>query len=87
LADQFLISAGILFAHFCGHEVGSLAVQTDRVGDVELDRPAATRLEVDEDQPFPRREQVPPVWLAVQELLGDAAVLDLPAHASQRVVE
>jgi hypothetical protein len=37
--------------------------------DVEFDGPATTRLEVYEQQPVVRSEQVAWVWLAVQQLL------------------
>ena len=40
LAEQFLINARIVLAHRVGH-----------MGEVELDRPAAARLEVDEQRP------------------------------------
>src|SRR6266498_2638791 len=56
LADQLLISVRIVRAHRFG-----------RVGDVELDRPAADRLEVCEQQPVLRSEQVAWVWLAVEQ--------------------
>jgi len=57
------------------------------MGDVELDRPPATRLEVYEQQPVLRPEQVACVWLAVQQLLGAAPVVDRPPQASQRVAQ
>ena len=47
-----------------------------RMGEVEFDRPTATRLKVDEAQPVLRGEHVPRVWLAVQELLSGAPVAD-----------
>jgi hypothetical protein len=58
-----------------------------RMSDVELNGPAATRLEVDEQEPFLCSEHVAGMRLAVKELLGGATVLDLPAHVSQRVTE
>ena len=76
LAEQFLIGVRIVLAHLFGH-----------MGDVELDRPTATRLEVDEQQPVLRAEQVAWVRLAVQQLLGGAAVADRSSQASQRVAE
>jgi hypothetical protein len=57
------------------------------VGDVELDRPAATRLEVCEQQPLLCSEQVAWVWLAVEQLLGVAPFDDRSSQASQRVAE
>ena len=53
-----------------------------RVGEVELDRPAAARLEVDEPQPVLRPEHVAGVRLAVQQLLGGTAVDDRAPQAS-----
>jgi len=44
-----------------------------RMGEIELDRPAAARLEIDEQQPVLRGEHVAWVRLAVQQLLGAAA--------------
>jgi hypothetical protein len=57
------------------------------MSDVELNGPAATRFEVDEQEPFLRAEHVAGMWLAVKELLGGATILDLPAQVSQRVPE
>ena len=76
LAEQFLISVRIVLADLFGH-----------MGEVELDRPAATRLEVYEQQPVLRAEHVAWVRLAVQQLLGGAAVADRSPQASQRVAE
>src|SRR6266540_2815604 len=76
LLDQLLISARIVRAHRFG-----------RVSDVELNRPAATRLEVYEQQPLLRPEQVAWVRLAVQQLLGASPVANRPPQASQRVAE
>ena len=76
LAEQLLISVRIVLADLFGH-----------MGDVELDRPAAARLEVDEQQPVLRAEHVARVRLAVQQLLGGAAVADRSPQASQRVAE
>ena len=50
-----------------------------RMGEVEFDRPTATRLEVYEQQPVLRGEHVARVRLAVQQLLA-AALAD---HSSQ----
>jgi hypothetical protein len=55
--------------------------------DVELDRPVATRLEVNEQEPPVRPEQVARVRLAMQELLRGVAVDDRPPQASQRLTE
>ena len=55
------------------------------MGDVELDWPVATRLEVNEPQAARRPEQVAGVRFAVQQLLVRAAVDDGPAKAAQRV--
>jgi hypothetical protein len=80
LADQRLIGAGIECA-----DLDRRPARVDgRMGDVELDWPAATRLEVDEQQPAPRPEHVARVRLAVQQLLGRTSVDDRAAHRSQR---
>ena len=55
------------------------------VGDVELDWPIATRLEVNEPHAARRPQQVARVRFAVQQLLVRAAVDDGPAKAAQRV--
>ncbi|HUZ02076.1 MAG TPA: hypothetical protein VMU89_17150 [Thermomicrobiaceae bacterium] len=54
------------------------------IGDVKLDRPTATRLQVCEQQPGLRPEYIARVWLAVEQLLGGAALTDRPRHLSQR---
>src|ERR687897_2259562 len=64
-----------------------LAYLFGHMGDVELDGPAATGLEVYEQQPVLRLEQVACVWLTVQQLLAGAPVVDRPPQASQRVTE
>jgi hypothetical protein len=64
-----------------------LADSFGRVGEVEFDRPAATRLEVYEQQPVLRGEQVARVRLAVQQLPGAAVPADHPSQASQRAAE
>jgi hypothetical protein len=88
LTEQLLISARVALADLFGH-----------VGEVEVDRSSATRLEVDEPQPVPRAQHVAGMRLAVQQLF-DAAVVDdrsfqvsqcgteeLPVHvAKQRIV-
>jgi hypothetical protein len=71
LAKKVLISSRIVLADFFG-----------RMGEVELDRPTATRLEVYEQQPVLRAEHVAWVRLAVQQLLGGAAVADRSSQAS-----
>ena len=53
-----------------------------RVGEVELDRPPTACLEVDESRPVLRRQEVARVRLAVQQLLGGAAVADRSSQAS-----
>ena len=55
LPEQFVINARIAFADLFGN-----------VSEIELDRPAATRLEVNEQQTVLRAEQVARVRLAVQ---------------------
>ena len=46
------------------------------VGDVELDRTAATRLQVDENRALPRGENVAWMRLAVEQLFDRAVVVD-----------
>jgi hypothetical protein len=53
------------------------------VGDVELDWPVATRLEVNEPHAARRPQQVANVRFAVHQLLVRAAVDDGPAKAAQ----
>src|ERR1700722_2680698 len=65
VAEEFLVGVRIASAHLFGD-----------VGEVELDGPTATGLEVYEQQPLLRAEQVARVGLAVQELVGGAAVTD-----------
>jgi len=65
LAQQVLISVGIALAHIFGD-----------MGEVELDRSTATRLEIDEQQSGLRAEYVAWVRLAMQQLLGSATVDD-----------
>ena len=76
LAGQVLINDRIAFADLFGH-----------VGEVESDRPSTTGLEVDEHRPVLRAEHIARMRLAVQQLLGSAAVLDRSSQASQRVAE
>ena len=71
-----MISVRIALADLFGH-----------MGEVEFDRPTTTGLEVDEQRPVLRAEHVARVRLAVQQLLGGAAVADRSSQASQRVAE
>jgi hypothetical protein len=52
------------------------------MSEVELDRPTATRLEIYEQRPALRVEQVARVWLSMKELLARGALTDLKALAS-----
>jgi hypothetical protein len=52
------------------------------MGEVEFDWPVATRLKVDEQRSALRAEQVARVRLAVQQLLGGAAVGDRSSYAA-----
>jgi hypothetical protein len=74
LAKQVEISERIVLAHLVGH-----------MGDIELDWPTATRLQVCEQQPVLRPEQIARVRFAMQELLGGATLTDRPPQLSQRV--
>src|ERR1700683_211591 len=65
LTEQFFIGVRVAVADIFGH-----------MGEVELDRPAATGLKIDEYQPGLRTEHVAWVRLAVQELLGSAPFAD-----------
>ena len=55
-----------------------------RMGEVEFDRPTATRLQVYEQRAGVRAEHVAWVRFAVQQLLGGAAVADRSPQASSR---
>jgi hypothetical protein len=57
------------------------------MGEVEFDRPPATRLEVDEHQPVLRAEDVPWMRLPVQRLLGRATVTDRVSQISEGVAQ
>jgi hypothetical protein len=57
-AQQFLVNVWIVLHDFFGN-----------VGEVKFDRPTATRLEVDEQQPALRAEQVAWVRLPVQNIV------------------
>ena len=71
-----MISVRIALADLFGH-----------MGEVEFDWPTTTGLEVYEQRPVLRAEHVAWVRLAVQQLLGGAAVADRSSQASQRVAE
>jgi len=58
LANQFVISSGI-----------TLADGLRDMSEIELDRTTATRLEIDEQQPFRSPQHVPRMRLAMQQLL------------------
>jgi hypothetical protein len=60
-----LVSAGIALADLFRH-----------MSEVELDRSAATRLEIYEQRPALRVEQVARVWLSMQQLLARGALTD-----------
>ena len=76
LAKQVGISGQIVRANLCR-----------RMGDIELDWPTATRLQVCEQQPVLRPEQIARVRFAMQELLGGATLTDRPPQLSQRVAQ
>jgi hypothetical protein len=57
------------------------------MGDVELDRPTATSLQVCEQRPVLRPEQIARVRLAVEQLLGGVPLTDRPRQLSQRVAQ
>jgi hypothetical protein len=71
LAQQVMIDTWIVPADFFG-----------RMGEVELDRSTATRLEIYEQQPALRGEHVARVRLAVQQLLGAATFADPSSEVS-----
>ena len=66
-----MISTRIVLADFFG-----------RMGEIEFDRPAATCLKIDEQQPVVRGEHVARVRLSVQQLLGTAALADRSSQGS-----
>src|ERR1700760_1256242 len=76
LAQQLLIDARVVLADLFGG-----------MGEVEFDRPPATRLEIYEQRPVLRGEHVARVRLAVQQLLGTAVLADHSSQVSQRVAE
>jgi hypothetical protein len=76
LAQQVLIGAWIVPAHLFRH-----------MRDVELDRPTAASLQVCEQQPVLRPEQVARMRLAVERLLGSVPLTDRPRRLSQRVAQ
>jgi hypothetical protein len=55
------------------------------VGQVELDRPATTGLEVDEQRAPFSVQDVPGVRLAVQQLLGRSSFANRSGHGPERV--
>ena len=57
------------------------------VSKVEFDRSTAAGLEIYEQQPLLRDEHVAWVWLAVQQLLGTAALANCLSQVSQCVGE
>jgi hypothetical protein len=57
------------------------------MGEVEFDRPTATRLEVYEQQPPARTEDVAWVRFAVEQLLDRSSVTDCSSAAPQRIDE
>lgn len=76
LAEEVLVNARIALADLFGHP-----------SEIELDRPADTVLEIDEEWPLLRVEHVPRVGLAVQQLLRCAPVDDRPPQTPERVGE
>lgn len=63
LLEQNLIDGGIVRADLVRH-----------VCNIELNRPNATRFEVNEDQTTRSAEQVARMWLSMQQLLGCRAI-------------
>jgi hypothetical protein len=57
------------------------------MGNVKLDRPTAARLEVYEERPSPRAEQVARMRLAVQQLLASVPAADRAPQPAERVAE
>jgi hypothetical protein len=76
LGEQYLIDAGI-----------ALADLPRDMGEVEFDRTATSSLEVNEQRAALGVEDVPGVWLAVQQLLRGASPSDRAHHATERVHE
>ena len=72
----------------CGIDAGiTLADRRRDVREVEFDRAATSSLEVDEQRAVRGVEDVPGVWLAVQQLLRGASPGDHGHHATERVHE
>ena len=71
LAEQLMVNTRIALADLFGH-----------MGEVEFDRPTATRLEDYEQRAGFRAEHVAWVRFAVQQLLGMAAAADRSPQAS-----
>ena len=76
LVEQRVIDAGI-----------ALADLVRDVGEVELDRTPTSSLEVNEQRAVLGVEDVPGVWLAVQQLLRGTSPGDHGHHATERVHE
>ena len=71
-----MVHARIMLANFFGG-----------MGNVKLDRPTAARLEVYEERPSARTEQVARMRLAVQQLLASAPATDRATQPAERVAE
>ncbi len=74
--QQFLVNVAVRRGDSFGH-----------VGQVELDGPAATGLEIDEHEPAPGAEHVAGVRLAVERLLVAPVITDCPSAGSQGLTE
>ena len=72
--DELVVDVRVALSHLFGY-----------MGNVELDRPAATGLEVDEQRAVVRVEDVSGVRLAVHELLSGSALANRPRGGAQRV--
>ena len=74
-------------------EQGSIDIGMERadvvrhVGNIELDRPATTRFQVDEERTVLRAQDVAGMGFPVQQLLCGTAAADLAARALQRAQE
>jgi hypothetical protein len=76
VAEQQLIDARVLLADGLGD-----------MGEIELDRPAAARLEVDEQRSVRGAEHVAWVRLTVKQLFGSPLIANRSAQPSQRACE
>lgn len=83
LIDHVLIGRRIVLPNSFGRQHAPVLARQQAMGDVELDRPTAAGLEVDDKQPSPCPQQVAQMRLAVQELLGGSGGPDRAAHAAQ----